>query len=89
MKFESANFKLTKEMIRIMGGNEKAEPFNYFADQTIKAFLAVRRFEDQLFNMIKLTSYSGLKCFRPKSLQNLKERFMPKQNDLQAAASMK
>lgn len=56
-------------MIQIMGGSQVTEPFNYYVDQTIKAFLAVRRFEDQIFNMIKLMSYSGLKCFRPMSLQ--------------------
>ena len=56
-------------MIQIMGGSYETEPFNYFVDQTIKAFLAVRRFDEQLFNMIKLMSYSGLKCFRPMSLQ--------------------
>jgi phosphatidylinositol 4-kinase len=27
MKFESANFKLTKEMIKIMGGDKKSELF--------------------------------------------------------------
>ena len=27
MRFESANFKLTKEFIDIMGGHDKAEPY--------------------------------------------------------------
>ena len=56
-------------MIQIMGGNQNTEPFNYFADQTMKAFLAVRRFDEQIFNMVKLMTYSGLKCFRVNSLQ--------------------
>jgi phosphatidylinositol 4-kinase len=51
-----------------MGGNYTAEPFIYFSDLTIKAFLAVRRFEEQIFNMINLMTYSGLKCFRKNSL---------------------
>jgi hypothetical protein len=59
-------------MIDIMGGNYNAEPFCYYVDQTIKAFLAVRRYEEHIFNMIKLMTYSGLKCFRPMSLQVLK-----------------
>ena len=56
-------------MIQIMGGSQTTEPFNYFVDQTTKAFLAIRRFDEQVFNMIKLMTYSGLKCFRPMSLQ--------------------
>ncbi len=30
MRFESANFKFTKEFIKILGGNDKAEPYKLF-----------------------------------------------------------
>ena len=56
-------------MIQVMGGGYDTEPFNYYINQTIKAFLAVRRYEEQIFNLVKLMTYSGLKCFRDKSLK--------------------
>lgn len=40
--FEVAPFKLSTEMILIMGGRPDAEPFKWFMDLTVKAFLAVR-----------------------------------------------
>ena len=30
MRFESANYKMTKEFIKILGGNDKAEPYQLF-----------------------------------------------------------
>ena len=42
MGFEKAPFKLSEEMINIMGGRPDAEPFKYFMEQTVKAFLAAR-----------------------------------------------
>ena len=35
MNFESANFKLTKEFIKILGGNAHAEPYQLFVQKTI------------------------------------------------------
>ena len=42
LRFERANFKLTKEMINILGGNEKTEAYNLFVNLTVKAFLVIR-----------------------------------------------
>lgn len=75
MKFESANFKLTKEMIQIMGGNSDSEPFKYYMDLTIRAFIAVRRYYEHMFYLVKLMLNSGLKCFRKDSLKNFTDRF--------------
>ena len=36
MNFESANFKLTKEFIKILGGNAHAEPYQLFVQKTIQ-----------------------------------------------------
>jgi len=30
MRFESANFKMTKEFIKILGGSDKAEPYQLY-----------------------------------------------------------
>lgn len=35
MRFESANFKMTKEFIKILGGNAQAEPYQLWVKKTI------------------------------------------------------
>lgn len=75
MRFESANFKLTKEMIQIMGGSADSEPFKYYMDLTIRAYLAVRKYYEHMFNLVRLMLDSGLKCFRKDSLKLFTERF--------------
>lgn len=59
-------------MIHIMGHTYNSEPFKFFIDQTIKGFLAIRRYEEHIMNLIKLMTYSGMKCFREKSMQVIK-----------------
>ena len=44
LKFERAPFKLTDEMIRIMGGTTKSEPFQLYLTLVIKGFLLARRY---------------------------------------------
>ena len=88
MKFERAEFKLTSEMIRIIGGSRTSEPFQNFVNLTIRAFLAVRKYGEHLYNMIALMHESALDCFRPDSLKNLRERFVLNKNDLDAAKYM-
>lgn len=56
-------------MIKIMGGDKTAEPFLYFIDQTIKAFLAVREHAEEIYSIIYLMSFSGMKCYKPPSMQ--------------------
>ena len=63
MKFESANFKLTKEMISIMGGSNDSEAFKYYVDLTVRAFLAIRKYYDHMYYIVKLMVNSGLGCF--------------------------
>jgi len=35
---------LTKEMIRIMGGNKYSEPFKLYINLVVKSFLAIRKY---------------------------------------------
>ncbi len=42
MNFEKAAFKLTKEMVEILGGDVRAEAYQLLVHLTVKCFLAVR-----------------------------------------------
>lgn len=75
-------------MIKIMGGSNKTEEFNYYKDLTIKAFLSIRKYEEHIINMVKLMEKSGMKCFLPNSIEDLRKRFRLNENDLTAAKFM-
>ena len=75
IKFESANFKLTKEMIQIMGGSQDSEAFKYYIDLTLRAFLSIRPYYEHMYNLVRLMINSGLKCYRKDSMKNFSERF--------------
>lgn len=88
MRFENADFKLTKEMAAIMGGKH-TEAYRLYETLCVQAFLAVRRFGPHIVHTISLMYRSGLKCFLPQTHENLLARFMPQKTDLQAAKEMR
>lgn len=42
VNFESSPFKLTTEMIEVMGGKVEMQPYVWFCELCIKAYLAIR-----------------------------------------------
>ena len=88
MKFEKAEFKLTKEMIQIMGGNN-SEAYKTFVDLTVKAFLACRDNMNKLLDPVVLMFSSGLDCFRDNSIKNFTDRFKLELNEEEAVLYMK
>lgn len=38
-------------MIKIMGGNKDSEPFKFYCDLTINAFLAIRKYHQHIANL--------------------------------------
>jgi phosphatidylinositol 4-kinase A len=89
MRFESADFKLTKEFIDIMGGTVTAEAYQLFVTKTVQAYLAIREHYREFRNLIQLMYYSGFPCFKEQSLQKLEERFRLDLNVLEAANHMR
>ncbi|KRX05034.1 Protein kinase-like domain [Pseudocohnilembus persalinus] len=87
--FERANFKLTEEMIKIMGGSKNSEAFQFYVNQTIKAFLAARKYHQHMINVIELMTRSSLPCFRKGAMESLAKRFMLDKNDIEASIQMK
>lgn len=84
VKFERAPFKLTPEMVAVMGGSNSA-PFRMFEELCIKVFLAARQHVEQLSHIVLTMLDSGLPCFKPQTIQHFKERFVLEKSDREAA----
>lgn len=89
IKFERAPFKLTTEMVAVMGGSADHQSFKWFEELCVKAFLASRQYCEKLSQIVLLMMDSGLPCFKPESVRFFKERFVLEKNDREAADFMK
>ena len=89
VKFERAPFKLTSEMMAVMGGRTDHQAFKWFEELTVKAFLASRPYAEKLSQLVLLMMDSGLPCFKPETIQNFKDRFVLEKSEREAADFMK
>jgi phosphatidylinositol 4-kinase len=89
IKFERAPFKLTQEMMAVMGGSADHQSFKWFEELCIKAFLASRQYCEKLCQMVQLMMDSGLPCFKPDSVKHFRERFVMEKSEREAAEFMK
>ncbi|KAK5460850.1 Phosphatidylinositol 4-kinase stt4 [Exophiala xenobiotica] len=90
VKFERAPFKLTPEMIAVMGGDDPntSQSYRWFEELTIKAFLCSRQYCEKLSHLVSLMLDSGLPCFKPETMRNFKNRFVLDKSDREAAEFM-
>ena len=88
IKFERAPFKLTAEMIGVMGGSTTSQSYRWFEELTIKAFLAARQHADHLCDVVRVMLDSGLPCFKEGSLGRFRERFVLGRDERGAAEWM-
>jgi hypothetical protein len=89
--FESSPFKLTKEMIRVMGGR-KGPMFTYYSMLVYKGFLALRRHYAELELLIDIMQISSdFPCFVDKKyvLKDFRERFFFDLNDSECSERVK
>jgi phosphatidylinositol 4-kinase A len=90
VKFERAPFKLTPEMMAVMGKeSSNGQPYRWFEELTVKAFLASRPYTEKLSHLVALMLDSGLPCFKPESMKNFKDRFVLDRTEREAADFMK
>jgi phosphatidylinositol 4-kinase len=89
IKFERAPFKLTSEMVAVMGGGPDHQAFKWFEELCVKAFLASRQYTEKLSQIVLLMMDSGLPCFKPESVKHFKERFVLEKTEREAAEFMK
>ena len=89
VKFERAPFKLTSEMVSVMGGSTDHQAFTWFEELCVKAFLASRQYTEKLSQLVLLMMDSGLPCFKPETIQHFKDRFVLERTEREAAEFMK
>lgn len=90
VKFEAVPFKLTREMVKVMGGSNETAAFQEFEELCIKGYLAARSHMDFIIEGIVPMLDSGLPCFKgTKTIKNLRSRFQPEKTDHEAALFMK
>lgn len=90
VKFERAPFKLTPEMIAVMGGADanSSQAYRWFEELTVKAFLSSRQYCDKLSHVVGLMLDSGLPCFKPETMRNFRNRFVLEKSNREAAEFM-
>ncbi|OHT15845.1 Phosphatidylinositol 3- and 4-kinase family protein [Tritrichomonas foetus] len=74
MKFERSPFKLTKEMIDVMGGSKDAPAFQRFVKLLTQCFFAVRARHEELEAITYLMMNAGFPCFLSDSIKKLQGR---------------
>jgi phosphatidylinositol 4-kinase len=89
VKFERAPFKLTNEMLSVMGGSMDHQAFKWFEELCVKAFLASRPYREKLSQLVLLMLDSGLPCFKPETMQHFRDRFVMDRSEREAADFMK
>ncbi|KAF1815553.1 hypothetical protein P152DRAFT_410483 [Eremomyces bilateralis CBS 781.70] len=89
VRFERAPFKLTPEMISVMGGSVNSQSYRWFEELSIKAFLASRRHCEHLVHMVTVMLESSLPCFKPQTIQHFRDRFVLEKSETEAADFMK
>jgi phosphatidylinositol kinase/protein kinase (PI-3 family) len=61
--FETAPFKLTTEMVDVIGGRN-SQNFKYFSDLCVKGALAARKHSETIYTLVEVMSFhSKLPCF--------------------------
>ena len=89
VRFERAPFKLTSEMVAVMGGSTTSQSYQWFEELSIKAFLASRQHTEKLCHIVQLMLGSGLPCFKPETIAHLRERFVLEKSEREAADFMR
>lgn len=88
-KFERSPFKLTTEMVQVMGGMD-SQYFRRFRSLCVRAFLAIRPYSSQICHLVSAMANAGLPCLKnPESaLRDLRDRFYLGLSDSGAAVQM-
>lgn len=80
VNFESAPFKLTRELLEVMDSDAEGIPsefFDYFKVLCIQGFLTCRKHAERIILLVEMLQDSGFPCFKggPRTIQTLRKRF--------------
>ncbi|ONI17437.1 hypothetical protein PRUPE_3G159200 [Prunus persica] len=80
VNFESAPFKLTRELLEVMDSDAEGVPsefFDYFKVLCIQGFLTCRKHAERIILLVEMLQDSGFPCFKggTRTIQNLRKRF--------------
>lgn len=64
-------------------------PYKWFEELCIRAFLASRVYADDICRIVEPMLASGLPCFKPQTMENLRSRFALDKTEAQAAKFMR
>ncbi|KAK6202990.1 phosphatidylinositol-4 kinase [Scheffersomyces amazonensis] len=84
VKFEVAPFKLTHEMIMVLGGRDDTQAFKWFEELCVKGYLACRPYMETIVRCVNPMLDSGLPCFKDSTIKKLRQRFVPSKSDKDA-----
>lgn len=88
IKFEPNSFKLTHEMITLMGG-KTSQGYRQFCELTVKAFLSCRAYVEAVVSTCQLMMPTDLPSFKGEgTMVRLRERFRPELTEREAAKYM-
>ncbi|KAF5098131.1 hypothetical protein D0Z00_002148 [Geotrichum galactomycetum] len=86
VKFEAAPFKLTHEMVAVMGGSTTTQAYRWFEELCVKAFLACRPHSETIIKVVLPMLDSGLPCFKgDATIKRLRNRFVLDKSEREAA----
>jgi phosphatidylinositol 4-kinase len=86
VKFEAAPFKLTHEMVMVMGGSTETQAYKWFEELCVKAFLSCRPYCDTIIEVVRPMLDSGLPCFKGElTIKKLRNRFALDKTEREAA----
>lgn len=89
VKFEQSPFKLTREMVNVMGGGPDTQAYRWFEELCVKAFLAARPHMDTIIQCVVPMLGTQLPCFKPATMKKLKNRFVIEKSEKDAAVYMR
>ncbi|AQZ12344.1 STT4 (YLR305C) [Zygosaccharomyces parabailii] len=90
VKFEAVPFKLTKEMVKVMGGSPDTQAYRDFEELCVKAYLGARPHMNAIIECVIPMLQSGLPCFKGlKTIKHLRNRFQPNKTEHEAALFMR
>lgn len=86
VKFEAAPFKLTHEMVAVMGGGPDTQAYKWFEELCVKAYLSCRPYCETIVQMVRPMLDSGLPCFKGDlTIKRLRNRFVLDKSEREAA----